>query len=84
MPITNPVGARDVVFIQRDNINSAYGEIHVSGTLLIPYIDSTGNITVGNSASFYTAFPTVGVSGTFTTVDLKTVTVTNGIITSIV
>ena len=63
MAITNPVGARDVVFIQRDNINSAYGEIHVSGTLLIPYIDATGNITVADSGSFFTLFPPSGSSG---------------------
>jgi hypothetical protein len=84
MAITNPVEARDVVFIQRDAINSAYGEIHMSGTLLIPFIDSTGNITVAESGSFYTTFPPSGATGTFTTVDLKTVTVVNGIITTIV
>jgi hypothetical protein len=81
--ITNLVSKKDVVFIQRDNSNSAYGEIHASGSLLIPYLDSNGNITIANSSSFYTTFPPSGATGTFTTVDGKTVTVTNGIITSI-
>lgn len=37
-----------------------------------------------NASGVYRSGGTAGVSGTFTTVDLKTVTVTNGIITSIV
>lgn len=44
-------------------------------------LDVTGDI---NTSGAYNVSGVPGVSGTFTTVDLKTVTVTNGIITSIV
>ena len=57
MAITNPVGARDVVFIQRSNDNTTYGETHVSGTMLIFYTDEIGNVTADKSANFYTKFP---------------------------
>ena len=63
MAITQTTQKKDVVFIQRANDNSAYGEIHISGSLLIPYIDENGNITADTSASFYTKFPVSGSSG---------------------
>ena len=54
----NPtVNSKDVVFIQRSDDNEFYGEAHISGNLLIPYIDETGHINADTSASFYNKFP---------------------------
>lgn len=45
---------------------------------------SNGDVTAAGSVSCASVVPTNGASGSFTTADAKTVTVTNGIITSIV
>lgn len=47
-------------------------------------IAAAGDISAAGDVSAATMTPANGASGSFTTVDLKTVTVTNGIITSIV
>lgn len=47
-------------------------------------LDVTGDVVVSGDVSAATLTPANGATGSFTTVDLKTVTVTNGIITSIV
>jgi hypothetical protein len=67
----------------QSNVNgSSYfaGKIGVKNTAPAYDVDVTGTV----NASTYRVGGTLGASGTFTTVDLKTVTVTNGIITSIV
>src|SRR6185369_14162663 len=63
MPLTPQVNSKDVVFIQRSDDNSFYGEIHVSGALLIPYIDETGHLNADDSASFFAKFPVSGSGG---------------------
>jgi hypothetical protein len=50
----------------------------------ITITNTPGAITIAVSGLGTMAFENIGVSGSFTTVDLKTVTVVNGIITSIV
>jgi hypothetical protein len=50
----------------------------------ITITNAAGSITIAVSGLGTMAFQNTGASGSFTTVDLKTVTVTNGIITSIV
>jgi hypothetical protein len=57
------------------------GSVGIGNTAPGYAIDVTG---VVNASSGFSVGTTAGASGTFTTVDLKTVTVTNGIITSIV
>lgn len=57
MAISNLIDPKDVVFIQRSNDNSAYGEVHISGSLLIFYTDENGILTADKSGSFYTKFP---------------------------
>lgn len=47
-------------------------------------LDVTGDALISGDLAAATVTPANGASGTFTTVDLKTVTVVNGIITSIV
>jgi len=47
-------------------------------------LDVTGDATISGDIAASTITPSNGATGTFTTMDLKTVTVTNGIITSIV
>lgn len=58
MPIsnTNPQ-SNDVVLFQRDPTNTYWGEVHISGSNLIMYVDSNGFINADHSASFYTTFP---------------------------
>jgi hypothetical protein len=51
----------DVVIIQRDFTNSFYGEVHISGSNRIIYIDNSGLVNADDSASFYALFPPVGV-----------------------
>jgi hypothetical protein len=50
----------------------------------ITITNGAGSITIAVSGLGSMAFENTGATGTFTTVDLKTVSVTNGIITSIV
>ena len=58
MPAVNPEPSRkDIVFIQRDTTGTYYGETHISGSDLIVYVDSSGNINADKSSSFYTTFP---------------------------
>ena len=58
MPISNfnpyPL---DVVIIQRDSTNGYYGEVHISGSDRIIYIDHFGNLNADDSASFYATYP---------------------------
>ena len=58
MPIsnTNP-WPKDVVIIQRDDLNSQYNETHISASDVILYIDSAGHINADHSASFYALYP---------------------------
>lgn len=53
---TNPQ-PKDVVILQRDDLNTVYGETHISGSSLIIYIDENGDLNADNSSSFYTNFP---------------------------
>jgi hypothetical protein len=57
MPLTPQVSLKDVVFIQRSDDNSFYGEAHISGAKMIFYLDDTGHINADESGSFYTVFP---------------------------
>jgi hypothetical protein len=64
MAISNPpVSAKDVVFIERSIDNTEYGEVHISGALLIPYIDEHGHITADTSGAFFAKFPVSGSGG---------------------
>ncbi len=56
---TNPQ-PKDVVILQRDDLNTVYGETHISGSNLIIYIDSDGHLNADVSASFYNIFPPDG------------------------
>ena len=55
---------KDVVILQRNDINTSYGEVHISGSDRIFYLDSDGNLNADPSGSFYTAFPVFGPTGT--------------------
>lgn len=85
--LSQGVQLKDIVFIQRSNDNSSYGEVHISGSKLVIYIDIDGNINADTAANFYSVFPPpapTGASGNFLSADAKTITVVNGIITNIV
>src|ERR1035438_8997727 len=59
---TNP-SAKDVVIIQRDDNNALYQEVHISGSLVIPYLDANGHVDFDTSQSFYNIFPPPGGTG---------------------
>ena len=88
MPAVNPIPSRkDIVFIQRDTTGTYYGETHISGSDLIVYVDSSGNINANKSSSFYTTFPPPG--GYTGTIQFKdsgssqhTMSFNNGILTT--
>lgn len=64
MAISNPnPQAHDVVIYQRDVTNTYWGEVHISGSNRIIYIDSSGNLNADDSSSFYSLFPPSGSSG---------------------
>jgi len=64
MPILDPTPKlKDVVLIQRSDDGSYYGEVHISGSSRIIYIDSNGHVNADTSASFYTVFPPSGYTG---------------------
>lgn len=76
-------------FINASSTNNwMKGTLVLGGTTGLPTgsfaLDVTGNTVVSGDVAAATVTPANGATGTFTTVDLKTVTVTNGIITSIV
>ena len=79
---SNTPSALDVVLVQRDSANTVYGEVHISGSNIVIYIDNNGNLTAGKASEFYSVFPTIGASGTFTA-GANTITVVNGLITNI-
>ncbi len=87
MSLSATIQPKDIVFIQRDSLNNIYGEVHVSGSNLIIYIDSNGYLNADTSASFYQNFPpynTVsGWTGTFATGDARSASVQFGIITNV-
>ena len=56
---TNP-NLKDVVILQRDDLNTQYNETHISGSNLILYIDADGHLNADPSGSFYTLFPPSG------------------------
>jgi hypothetical protein len=96
--VTNYYGFYQLAFAKGANTNltNQYGiylnDINQAGTLNYAIYTKAGLVRFGDAvettgnmkAASYNVGATAGVDGTFTTVDLKTVTVTKGIITSIV
>ena len=63
MAITNPAPqTKEIVILQRNDTNDFYQEIHVSGSLVIPYLNADGYLDFDTSQSFYTVFPPFGGS----------------------
>lgn len=64
MAISDPhPKSSDVVILQRNDNNTSYGEVHISGSNRIFYIDSDGHLNADDSGSFYNNFPVFGPVG---------------------
>lgn len=79
------------VYIENDSttpvVNWLSGNTQLGGSSLstpVKTLEITGDVSASGDIASATLTPANGATGTFTTVDLKTVTVTNGIIVSIV
>jgi hypothetical protein len=57
---------KEIVILQRNDSNTLYGEVHISGSKRIIHIDSSGYLNVDDSASFYTLYPPPVSSGGLT------------------
>jgi hypothetical protein len=50
--IVLPPSSKEAVFVQRDDANTAYGEIHVSGSEIITYFDVDGHLVADKIGNF--------------------------------